>query len=128
MLPRELQVALVKARAGGARIVDFEPAATSRLSEYAAFVVTESSGLTRDLVKRYQTIAARLAMVHAALERDSVVRVAYLDRALALTEYARRGFLWVFGQTVGSPLADLWCGTSVRRADSRSANFQASRS
>ena len=107
VLPRELQTALVKARDGGARRVDFEPAATARLSEYAAFVVTNSSGLACDLVKRYQTIAARLAMVHAALERDSVVRLAYLDRALALTEYARRGFLWVFGQTVGSPLADL---------------------
>lgn len=106
VLPPELSVQLVKARGGAPRQVEFDQAATRRLSEYAAFVVQHSAGLTQALVSRFQTIAARLAMVHASLERDSNVTVEYLDRALALTEYARRGLLWVFGQTVGSPLAD----------------------
>jgi hypothetical protein len=46
-------------------------------------------------------------MVHAAVEQSPVVGMHHLARAMALTEYARRGISWVFGQTIGSRDADL---------------------
>jgi hypothetical protein len=41
------------------------------------------------------------------VERSEVVTVEHLDRALALTEHARRGIAWIFGSTVGSDYADM---------------------
>jgi hypothetical protein len=106
-LPLELNVALKKARAESPRRLTVTPATARLVSEYAEHVTTTSAGVARDLVRRYGTIAVRLAMIHAAVERSPVVGAQHLERAVALTEYARRGIAWVFGQTIGSRDADL---------------------
>ena len=77
-------------------------AVTTTLSEYADFLPTSGSGLVRDLTRRFAVIAFRLALVHALTERSASVTIPFLDRALALTEYARRGLPWVFGDLAGN--------------------------
>ena len=77
------------------------------LSEYGDFLRVIKGGLTHDLTPRYTVIALRIALVHAMVERASVVQPEHLARALALTEYARSGLGWVFGESVGDPLASL---------------------
>ena len=84
-----------------------DPVVRDRLNEYADFLPNASYGLARDLTRRYQVIAFRIALIHALADRDSTVNVVHLDRALALTEYARRGIGWVFGETVGDAHATL---------------------
>ena len=82
-------------------------AVTRTLSEYADFLPGVSSGTARDLTRRMAVIAFRVALVHALAERSPVVTLEHLDRALALTEYARSGIDWVFGGTVGNRDADI---------------------
>lgn len=102
--------AIAAARRGAAidaRAVDVDPVVTRVLAEYADFLAGASHGLAKDLTKRLPVIAFRIALVHAMAERSVAVTPAHLERALALTEYARGGIRWVFGNTVGNRDADL---------------------
>ena len=82
-------------------------AVVDTLSAYADFLPGVSSGVAHDLSRRYSVIAFRIALVHATAERSARITTAYLERALALVEYARSGIGWVFGGTVSDPHADL---------------------
>jgi hypothetical protein len=80
---------------------------TERLAQYADFLPQIAFGVARDLTRRMSIIAFRVALVHALVEQSVRVTLEHLERALALTEYARRGLAWVFGDTIGNPDADL---------------------
>lgn len=84
-----------------------EQAVTRALAEYNSFLAEHTTGIAYDLTKRYSVIAFRVALVHALVDGDKTVAADHLERAIALTEYARRGIPWVFGDTVGDPLAAL---------------------
>jgi hypothetical protein len=88
-------------------VLPVDAAVTVTLSEYAEYLPGVSAGTARDLTKRLPVIAFRVALVHAMAERSERVGLEHLDRALALTEYARAGIDWVFGGTVGNRDADL---------------------
>lgn len=106
----EHRVALVNARRmalGAPRLLDVDPAVVRTLAEYTDFMSSTSHGLARDLTRRLGVIAFRVALVHAVVERADRVTLEYLDRALALTEYARRGIPWVFGHVTGNKDSDL---------------------
>lgn len=83
------------------------PAVTTILGEYGDYLPTVSVGIAVDLVRRLAVVAFRLALIHALVERSAYVTLEHLDRALALTEYGRAGIPWIFGETIGSPDADL---------------------
>ena len=88
-------------------LLNVDPIVTRTLAEYADFLPAVSHGLNRDLTRRLGVIAFRVALVHALVERASSVNADHLERAIALTEYARRGIAWVFGDTIGNPDANL---------------------
>jgi len=48
----------------------------------------------------------RLALLYALLDQATAIGVAQLEAALALWEYAERSARWVFGDSLGDPLAD----------------------
>jgi hypothetical protein len=101
---------LLKARAAAAEkpaTLNVDPAVTHTLAEYADFLPSVSVGVARDLTRRLAIIGFRVALVHALIERAGSVTSSHLARALALTEYARRGIAWVFGDTIGNPDANL---------------------
>jgi hypothetical protein len=77
------------------------------LAEYDRFLYSESVGLAADMTRRFAVIAFRAAMVHAAIERSVSVTRDHALRTVALTEYARRGLDWTFGQALGDGLATL---------------------
>jgi hypothetical protein len=81
--------------------LDVDPAVQSMLSGYADFLAENAIGLAADLTKRFPVIAFRIALIHALVEGSAVVGHGHLIRALALTEYARQGIPWVFGDTIG---------------------------
>ena len=87
--------------------IAIDPAVTRMLSEYSDWLPGVAIGVARDLTRRLGIIAFRIALVHALVERSSVVAPGHLNRAIALTEYARGGIAWVFGETVGNRDADL---------------------
>lgn len=88
-------------------LLTVDPAVTTTLAEYADFLSETSSGVSAELVRRLGVIAFRVALIHALVERSAVVSSLYLHRAIALTEYGRHGIPWIFGETIGSPDADL---------------------
>lgn len=71
------------------------------LGEYDRFLWANSVGIEADMTRRYTVIAYRMGMVHASVERSSEVTRDHIDRAVAVTEYARAGLQWVFGQALG---------------------------
>lgn len=101
---------LIKARTVAAEkppALTVDPAVTRTLAEYADFLPGVSAGVGRDLTRRLAIIGFRVALVHALVEQAKSVSTDHLERALALTEYARRGIAWVFGDTIGNPDANL---------------------
>jgi hypothetical protein len=85
--------------------LNVDTAVTRALSEYSDFLGSKTHGLARDLTRRFGMVAFRIALVHALVEGSKIVTPDHLSRALALTEYARRGIPWVFGSTIGDPIA-----------------------
>lgn len=83
------------------------PGVSEALSEYDEYLWSESVGIAADMTRRFSIIAFRIAMIHAAVERERVVSLEHVSRAVALTEYARSGMGWVFGETLGNRDATL---------------------
>ena len=77
------------------------------LVAYGDWLPDVSWGIARDLTRRLPVIAFRIALIHALVDRDLRVTLKHLNRALALTEYARHGIPWVFREIVGDKDADL---------------------
>jgi hypothetical protein len=92
---------------GAGRPLSVDPAVVRVLAEYADWLPTVAYGLALDLTRRLGVIAFRVALTHALVEQDREVTLTHLRRALALTEYARKGIPWVFGNTIGNRDADL---------------------
>ena len=104
---RERLVAAHRAAANRPPEVIVDPAVGQLLRNYEDFLHAHETGLGRDLTKRFPAIAFRVALVHALVESSRLVTIDHVDRGLALTEYARRGVTWIFGDTIGNPDAGL---------------------
>ena len=100
--PEGIQNALREARiawAGGAHIAIADDA-LDLLNDYAHHL-RELVGLAGAMGARLHVIAARVALIHAAIDRSDVVHRGFVERAIALTEYARSGMTWAFRDDVG---------------------------
>lgn len=63
-------------------------------------------GLLGGVTARAEAQALRLAMLYAALDGSSLIRLEHLLAGLAVWEYAFQSARWVFGDRLGHPLAD----------------------
>jgi len=109
-LPEDIAGPLRQAHRDAARnpmVLHADDRVGETLTGYSEHLRKVSIGLAADMTRRFAVIAFRLALIHAACERSATVAPAHLERALALTEYARSGMGWVFGQSLGNPLATL---------------------
>jgi hypothetical protein len=109
-LPAEVREGLQDAHRTAAKqpmALAHAPGVSEALSEYDEYLWSESVGIAADMTRRFSIIAFRIAMIHAAVERDRVVGLEHVSRAVALTEYARSGMGWVFGETLGNRDATL---------------------
>jgi hypothetical protein len=110
ILPPELSVPLVDAHRENMRVpplLPHDPGVARLMSEYDAYLREETIGIAADMSRRYGVIAFRVGLVHAAVERAGRVTVGHYRRGLALTEYARAGLLWTFGESMGNRAATL---------------------
>lgn len=109
-LPPEVRDGLQEAHRTAAKqpmVLAHAPGVSEALSEYDEYLWSESVGIAADMTRRFSIIAFRIAMIHAAVERTRVVDLGHVRRAVALTEYARQGMGWVFGETLGNRDATL---------------------
>jgi hypothetical protein len=99
-IPMDVRRGLIAARQAtkaGPVSIPTDAATAQYLSEYERWLYANSVGLAADLTRRYSTIALRVALINAAVEMAPTVRPEHAERAIALTEYARSGLPFAFG-------------------------------
>lgn len=80
--------------------------AWAQLDDYYAHLAV-IKGVPGSLARRFATIAARIGLIHTALDRADAVDLERVQRGIALTEYARAGMHWIWGAaTAGSADAE----------------------
>jgi hypothetical protein len=74
---------------------------------YVQVAMTPRLGLAGHLTARAEAHIARLALVYALLDRAPAIDLVHLEAGMALWDFARRGAVYLFGESVGSRHADL---------------------
>ena len=64
------------------------------------------SGLAGALVARPEAQTLRLSVAYALLDGSKLIQVPHLEAALAVWRYCEQSALYVFGETLGDPIAD----------------------
>jgi hypothetical protein len=82
------------------RRCDPTPEADDLLGSYDAYLRIETTGMAADMTRRLGTIAYRIGLVHAAVEKAARVTLDHVRRAIALCEYGRASLPFVFGETL----------------------------
>jgi uncharacterized protein DUF3987 len=72
---------------------------------YPALTVPQA-GLAGAVCARAEAHVVRLALIYALLDQADEIGLEHLEAALALWEYAAASARWVFGDSLGDPLAD----------------------
>jgi hypothetical protein len=84
-------------------------AARARWGEVYPKLSQEAPGLYGAAIARAEAHVVRVALIYALLDRAAVIDRAHIDAALALWGYAARSARWIFGDTLGDPVADdIW--------------------
>lgn len=65
-----------------------------------------SAGLLGAVTSRAEAQVTRLALIYALLDRSSVIRTSHLRAALALWDYVEASARFIFGDSLGDPIAD----------------------
>ena len=99
-----LRAALHSARQ--ARRLSFDEHARRRWWELYPALTEPQAGLAGAVCARAEAHVVRLALIYALLDRSDEIGLAHLKAALALWDYAASSARWVFGDTLGDPLAD----------------------
>lgn len=136
----EISRDLIGARSAwaGGQLIEIDRDALDLLNDYGMHL-RDLTGMVGAMGARLHVIAARVALTHASLDRAGSIGLAAVDRAIALTEYARSGLRWSFRNDIGDEDANallaacLWAvpdGLSTRSARAiigRSSRFLAAR-
>jgi hypothetical protein len=123
MLQADLAAAIDHGK--GAGELPLSEAARDRWVEVYPKLSQEVPGLHGAAIARAEAHVVRLALIYALLDCAELIDRPHIDAALALWGYAARSAKWVFGDTLGDPVADdIWqaikgSGEGLSRADIR---------
>lgn len=99
-----LRAALHSARHAGR--LSFDQDARRRWWELYPTLTEPQHGLAGAVCARAEAHVVRLALIYALLDQADEIGLAHIEAALALWDYAAASARWVFGDTLGDPLAD----------------------
>ena len=99
-----LRAAIHAARRRGR--LSFDEPARRRWWELYPTLTEPQDGLAGAVCARAEAHVVRLALLYALLDQADKIGLSHLEAALALWEYAERSARWVFGDSLGDPLAD----------------------
>lgn len=106
-LRSELAAAVHHGRSAGE--LSLTEASRTRWAQVYPRLSAEVPGLYGAAVARAEAHVVRLALIYALLDRAEAIDRAHIDAALALWAYAARSARWIFGDTLGDPVADdIW--------------------
>jgi len=100
----KLRAAVQTARQAGR--LTFDEAARRRWWDLYATLSEPEDGLAGTICARAEAHVVRLALLYALLDEAQQIQLSHLEAALALWDYAERSAHWVFGDSLGDPLAD----------------------
>jgi hypothetical protein len=103
-LRTELDLAVAFAKAAGE--VGRDEEATAIWCAVYADLSEGKPGLAGAMLARAEAHVMRLAMLYALLDRSSLIQGPHLLAALALWDYVERSVYFIFGDSLGDPLAD----------------------
>lgn len=103
-LGNEISAALDDARCRVGLVRDPEAEALWR-TEYP-MLTRDRFGLAGILTSRAEAQVLRLSLVYALLDGAPSIRLAHLEAALAVWDYAERSAQYIFGERTGDPIAD----------------------
>lgn len=63
-------------------------------------------GLYGALLGRAEAHVMRLAVIYALLDQSADIRLPHLEAALAVWDYCQASVIYIFGDTIGNPIAD----------------------
>ena len=99
-----LRAAIDAARRAGR--LGFDQDARRRWWELYSALTESQAGLAGAVCARAEAHVVRLALLYALLDQADEIGLDHLEAALALWEYAAASARWVFGDSLGDPLAD----------------------
>jgi hypothetical protein len=99
-----LRAAVTDARSCGR--LGFDDAARQRWWQLYPTLTEPEAGLAGAVCARAEAHVIRLALLYALLDAAREIRLPHLEAAHALWHYAAASARWVFGDTLGDPLAD----------------------
>ncbi len=99
-----LRAAIDTARHAGR--LSFDQHARQRWWDLYPKLTEPQPGLAGAVCARAEAHVVRLALIYALLDQADEIRLGHLEAALALWEYAAASARWVFGDSLGDPLAD----------------------
>jgi hypothetical protein len=113
-LKARLQAAMARARESAELVLT--QAARQHWIEVYPQLSAEASGLYGAVTARAEAHVLRYSLLYALLDGAPAVDLPHLEAALSLWAYADRSARWVFGDTLGDPVADdIWQAMQSRR-------------
>jgi hypothetical protein len=103
-IARRLGALLNTARTRGRLDMDMEAAA--RWTEVYAELAEAEPGMLGAIVARGEAHTLRLALLYALLDGDDRIRLPHLEAARAVWRYCHDSARYIFGESLGDPLAD----------------------
>jgi len=105
-LQMRLQDTIDFARRLGNHMLTRDPQARLRWHEVYERLSEGMPGLFGAMTARAEAQVMRIASIYALLDRSPVIRLAHLDAALAVWNYAEDSVRYIFGDALGDPTAD----------------------
>jgi hypothetical protein len=95
--------------------VGFSPSAREQWPEQYRGLRESAAGLLGDITARAEAHVVRLALLYALLDCSEAIEPEHVGAALAVWGYCERSAAWIYGRSLGDPLADeLWAAISGR--------------
>ncbi len=101
---RNLRLALDQARKVGE--IKRDPQARALWARVYHDLSTDHPGLLGAMIARAEAHVTRLSVLYATLDRSPTVTIDHLSASLALWQFAEDSARYIFGETLGDPVAD----------------------
>jgi hypothetical protein len=115
---KRLSAAVDHARRAGERAVNYDEEAGTYWDAIYGPLSEGGTGMAAEVTSRAEAQVLRLALIYAALDQADAIRLPHLQAAEALWRYCEASVRFIFGDTLGDPVADEIL-TELRRVSPR---------
>lgn len=103
---RKLSAAVDHAKRNGERAVSYDDEAGNYWDAIYGPLSEGGTGMAAEVTSRAEAQVLRLALIYAALDGADAIRLPHLQAAEAVWRYCEASVRYIFGDTMGDPVAD----------------------